>query len=122
MHHPAGHGVNPLLVAATHANQAQIQQLPNQAITLHVPVQDPQNIHHHRAHHQTPTNIKVVKAPEYFPDWKESSAAGMEEAAFLGAQVAAKVVFVVDQGSSKGFLTRVDYNEMGPAGIHECAM
>ena len=47
---------------------------------------------------------------------------GMEEAGFLGAQVAAKVIFIVDQGLSKGFLTRVEYNEMGPAGIHECSM
>ncbi|ERF71997.1 hypothetical protein EPUS_09363 [Endocarpon pusillum Z07020] len=133
MHHPAGHGVNPLLVAATHANQSQTQNLPTQqpASNLHVPgAQDQQNPHHHRGHNQTPTHIKVVKAPEYFPEWKESAAApagggagtGMEEATFLGAQVAAKVVFVVDQGISKGFLTRADYNELGPGGIHECAM
>jgi actin-related protein 9 len=122
MHHPAGHGVNPLLVAATHANQSQNQHLPNQPPNLHVPGQDQPNIHHHRGHNQTPTNIKLVKAPEYFPEWKDSSVAGMEEAGFLGAQVAAKVVFVVDQGISKGFLTRADYNEMGPGGIHECAM
>ncbi len=143
MHHPAGHGVNPLLVAATHANQSQTQNLPNPAAApsnLHVPgttqPQDPQNLllphhHHHRGHNQTPTHIKVVKPPEYFPEWRESAATaaagggagtGMEEATFLGAQVAAKVVFVVDQGISKGFLTRADYNEMGPAGIHECAM
>lgn len=138
MHHPAGHGVNPLLVAATHANQSQTQNLPNQApaSNLHVPgapAQDQQNLlHHHRGHNQTPTHIKVVKPPEYFPEWKESAAtaagggggagSGMEEAAFLGAQVAAKVVFVVDQGISKGFLTRADYNELGPGGIHECAM
>ena len=43
----------------------------------------------------------------------------MEEAAFLGAQVAAKVVFVVDAGLSKGFMTRTEYNEMGPGGIAE---
>lgn len=46
----------------------------------------------------------------------------MEEAGFLGAQVAAKVLFVVDGGISKGFLARVEYNDMGPAGIHDCAM
>lgn len=122
MHHPAGHGVNPLLVAATHANQSQSQHLPTQTPNLNIPNQDLLNVHHHRGHNQTPTNIKVVKAPDYFPEWKESGAAGMEEAAFLGAQVAAKVIFVVDQGISKGFLTRADYNEMGPAGIHECTM
>ena len=41
--------------------------------------------------------------PEYFPEWKEF---GMEEASFLGAQVAAKVVFVVDQRLSKGYMSR----------------
>ena len=54
--------------------------------------------------------------PEYFPEWKEF---GTEEAAFLGAQVAAKVVFVVDQGQSKGFMSRTEYNELGPQGVHE---
>jgi hypothetical protein len=32
---------------------------------------------------------------------------GFEEAVFLGAQVAAKVIFVQDQGVSNGFLSRV---------------
>ncbi len=57
--------------------------------------------------------------PEYFPEWKD---AGFDEAVFLGAQVAAKVVFVVDQGLSKGFMTRVEYNELGPQGIHESCL
>lgn len=61
----------------------------------------------------------MVKTPEYFPEWKEF---GFEEAIFLGAQVAAKVVFVVDQGLSKGFMTRQEYNETGPGGIHEVAL
>jgi actin-related protein 9 len=32
---------------------------------------------------------------------------GFEESVFLGAQVAAKVIFVQDQGVSSGFLSRV---------------
>jgi actin-related protein 9 len=44
---------------------------------------------------------------------------GHEEAGFLGAQVAAKVVFLVDGGASKGFMLRTEYNELGPQGIHE---
>jgi actin-related protein 9 len=82
------------------------------------------DMHHlsHKSHSQTPTSIKTVKTPEYFPEWRDPTVSGMEEAAFLGAQVAAKVIFIVDQGLSKGFLTRVEYNEMGPAGIHECSM
>lgn len=70
-------------------------------------------------HAQTPTSIKCAKMPEYFPEWKD---AGTEEAGFLGAQVAAKVVFVVDQGLSKGFMSRTEYNELGPIGVHECCL
>ena len=108
---------------------------------------------HHRStgHSQTPTSIKTLKPPEYFPEWKDQGGSsapaaagtggtnttgsassggrnaptslvsnrGMEEAVFLGAQIAAKVIFVLDQGLSKGFLSRVEYNEGGPAAIHE---
>lgn len=74
---------------------------------------------HQHGHSQTPASIKLLKIPEYFPEWKE---VGMEEASFLGAQVAAKVVFVVDQGLSKGYMSRTEYNDLGPQGIHESAM
>jgi len=119
MHNPAGHGVNPLLVAAT-KNMMQ----PNQHLQVpgQLPMMDPSMHHSHRGFSQTPTLIKTVKVPEYFPEWKDPNYSGMEEAAFLGAQVAAKVVYIVDQGNSKGFLTRSEYNDLGPAGIHECAM
>jgi actin-related protein 9 len=73
----------------------------------------------HSSHGQTPTNIKVVKPPEYFPEWKD---VGFDESAFLGAQVAAKVIFVVDQGQSKGYMTRPDYNDQGPQGIHDYSL
>ena len=63
--------------------------------------------------------MKFLKAPEYFPEWKD---VGMEEACFLGAQVAAKVIFVVDQGLSKGYMSRTEYNDLGPQGIHESCM
>jgi actin-related protein 9 len=56
----------------------------------------------------------VANPPGYFPEWKF-----YEEAVFLGSQVAAKVIFVVDQGSSKGFLSRVEFNEEGPNAIHQ---
>ncbi|KEF59369.1 uncharacterized protein A1O9_04213 [Exophiala aquamarina CBS 119918] len=117
-HHLGGHGVNPLLVAAT---KNMMQPNPH----LQVPAQlgaDPSLHQSHRGFSQSPTSIKTVKPPEYFPEWKDPSVSGMEEASFLGAQVAAKVVFIVDQGNSKGFLTRSEYNELGPTGIHDCAM
>jgi actin-related protein 9 len=73
----------------------------------------------HSGHSQSPSSIKLVKMPDYFPEWKE---AGFEEAGFLGAQIAAKVIFVVDQGQTKGYMTRADYNEMGPSGIHDISL
>lgn len=128
-HHPSG--VNPLLVAATKnmmlpGGGPQHLAIPGQ-FTGQLHPGNPQymeNMHSqsYRGISQTPTTMKTVKAPEYFPEWKNPSVAGMEDAAFLGAQVAAKVVFMVDQGMSKGFLTRSEYNELGPEGIHGCSM
>ncbi|KAJ5615326.1 hypothetical protein N7537_000440 [Penicillium hordei] len=135
MYHPAAPGVNPLLVAATHNNPG----IPG------TPSVDPSMLSHYRStgHSQTPTSVKTLKLPEYFPDFKDhgnsnapgasSGSAGgnpgapgtsqgghgMEEAVFLGAQMAAKVFFVVDQGLSKGYMSRVEYNESGPSAIHE---
>lgn len=128
MHHPAAHGVNPLLVAATHANNPALNSQSLSSQSLQVPTTPGDQNRDGGAHRgsgghgQTPTSVKVLKAPDYFPEWKEPGVSGMEEAAFLGAQVAAKVVFVVDQGLSKGFLTRMEYNELGPMGIHEYSL
>ncbi|KAI9374185.1 actin-domain-containing protein [Aspergillus egyptiacus] len=141
MHHPGAHGVNPLLVAATHSNNPAATNMPPGT-----PQMDP-SLSHHRStgHSQTPTSVRTVKPPEYFPEWKEQAAPnnpnqnasgppgpaapaaggshrGMEEAVFLGAQVASKVIFVLDQGLSKGFMSRVEYNENGPSAIHEYVM
>ncbi|KXL49599.1 hypothetical protein M433DRAFT_75029 [Acidomyces richmondensis BFW] len=100
--------VNPLLLAATTAQNPHLQ--PSAAFG---------HSHHHSmhaSHAQTPTSIKLAKIPEYFPEWKE---VGYEEATFLGAQVVSRVLFVVDAGASKGYMSRTDYNEQGPAGIHD---
>jgi actin-related protein 9 len=107
-HH--GQGVNPLLLAAT---TAQNPALHPSALALG---QQSQSSSVHSSHAQTPTSIKFAKIPEYFPEWKE---VGYDEATFLGAQVAARVLFIVDAGASKGYMSRTDYNEQGPAGIHE---
>ncbi|KAL7267415.1 Actin-like protein arp9 [Rhizina undulata] len=88
---------NPLLVAATTNNLNAGQNFA------------------HSGHSQAPAAVKIAKIPDYFPEWKD---AGFEEASFLGAQVVAKVLFVLDQGQSNGFMTRVEYNEVGPMGIH----
>jgi actin-related protein 9 len=122
-HHPAAHGVNPLLVAATHASQNQPGGNllhPSSADPLHQHPSTPQHQTHRSAGHaQTPTSIKTVKQPDYFPEWKDAAYSGFEEAAFLGAQEAAKVVFVIDQGATKGFMTRGEWNDIGPSGLHE---
>ncbi|KAF2145138.1 uncharacterized protein K452DRAFT_244816 [Aplosporella prunicola CBS 121167] len=107
-------GVNPLLIAATTAQNPHMLHagMPNSLVSL--------GSHNtHSSHGQTPTSIKTVKAPEYFPEWKE---VGMDEASFLGAQVAAKVVFIVDQGLGQGYMTRSDYNDQGPSGIREVCL
>ncbi|KAI5843585.1 actin-domain-containing protein [Tricharina praecox] len=101
---PPASGPNPLLVAAT---------------THHQQVQHHYHPERHSSHGQTPLSIKLAKMPDYFPEWKE---AGFDEAAFLGAQVAAKVVFVVDQGANRGFMSRVEYNELGPEGVTDVFM
>jgi actin-related protein 9 len=108
-----GSQVNPLLFAAT---AGQTQHLTPHG---HNPLMAGMSQNAHSSHGQTPTNIKVVKPPEYFPEWKD---VGFDESAFLGAQVAAKVIFVVDQGQSKGYMTRPDYNDQGPQGIHDYSL
>ncbi|KAJ5774872.1 hypothetical protein N7457_009768 [Penicillium paradoxum] len=137
MYHPAAHGVNPLLVAATHNNPGMPGGMPG------TPSMDPSMASHYRStgHSQTPTSVKTLKLPEYFPDFKDQGNSnapgassggagpnasgasqggrGMEEAIFLGAQMAAKVFFVLDQGLSKGYMSRAEYNESGPSAIHE---
>ncbi|KAI9803152.1 MAG: Actin-like protein arp9 (SWI/SNF complex component arp9) [Piccolia ochrophora] len=127
---PTSSHVNPLLLAATTASQH--HTAAGGAASATANMQNPPSTphhggsstagggthHHHHAHSshgQTPTSIKLTKPPEYFPEWKD---AGFDEAAFLGAQVAAKVVFIVDQGVSKGFMSRPEYNEMGPQAVH----
>ncbi|MCJ1384159.1 Actin-like protein arp9 (SWI/SNF complex component arp9) [Xylographa soralifera] len=113
-HH--GPGVNPLLLAATTASNPTLAP-PGAHQHLHSQLQMQQyHQQQHSSHGQSPTSIKVAKMPEYFSEWKD---VGTEEAAFLGAQVAAKVVFIVDQGLSKGFMSRSEYNDLGPQGIHE---
>ncbi|KAI9836081.1 MAG: hypothetical protein M1819_001695 [Sarea resinae] len=103
-------GVNPLLYAATTASN------PNLAASTSA---SHFGQHSHSSHAQTPTSVKIAKIPEYFSEWKD---AGYEEASFLGAQVAAKVIFVVDQGLNKGFMSRVEYNDLGPQGIHDSSL
>ncbi|GME25667.1 putative chromatin remodeling complex subunit protein [Neofusicoccum parvum] len=114
---PSSSGVNPLLYAATTAQNPQMMHA-SQGSTPG-PMSGMHSHNTHSSHGQSPTSIKLVKAPEYFPEWKE---VGMDEAMFLGAQVAAKVLFIVDQGLGQGYMTRTDYNDQGPSGIRDVCM
>jgi len=105
---PSASAVNPLLLAATTASNPALN--PNLSTSSNFGGHST----HHSSHSQSPTSIKAANPPGYFPEWKT-----FEESVFLGAQVAAKVVFVVDQGLSKGFLSRVEFNEEGPSAIHQ---
>ncbi|KAJ5771886.1 hypothetical protein N7520_002415 [Penicillium odoratum] len=130
MYHPAAPGVSQLLVNATHNQHGMV--IPG------TPGMDPNMPpSHHRStgHSQTPTSVKTLRLPEYFSDFKDqgntnapgastgpsatAGGHGPEEAGFLGAQMGAKVFFVLDQGLSKGYMSRVEYNESGPSAIHE---
>jgi actin-related protein 9 len=104
---PTASAVNPLLLAATTASHPALN--PNMSVTSYN-----SNVQAHSSHSQSPTNIRVASPPTYFPAWKS-----YEDAVFLGSQVAAKVIFVTDQGLSKGFLSRVEFNEEGPSAIHQ---
>ncbi|GAB7346591.1 hypothetical protein MBLNU457_5777t1 [Dothideomycetes sp. NU457] len=106
-----GSQVNPLLMAATTAQNPHLNPMQPG-----MPGQLPQMTH--SSHGQTPTSIKMAKIPEYFPEWKDF---GYEEASFLGAQVAAKVLFG-DNGVNKGYMLRSEYNESGPQAIHDCSI
>ncbi|KFY85026.1 hypothetical protein V500_08777 [Pseudogymnoascus sp. VKM F-4518 (FW-2643)] len=111
---PTGSGVNPLLLAATTASNPALN--PNVSIASSFGGGSSGS---HSSHGQTPTSMKIAKVPEYFPEFKNE---GFEECVFLGAQVAAKVIFVQDQGVSNGFMSRVQYNENGPSGIHDVGL
>ncbi|KIN07787.1 hypothetical protein OIDMADRAFT_186713 [Oidiodendron maius Zn] len=108
-HPPSASAVNPLLLAATTASNPALN--PNMSVTSYNTTQA------HSSHSQSPTNIKVANPPTYFPAWKS-----YEDVVFLGSQVAAKVIFVTDQGLSKGFLSRVEFNEEGPSAIHQVGL
>ncbi|KAI9893732.1 MAG: Actin-like protein arp9 (SWI/SNF complex component arp9) [Vezdaea aestivalis] len=112
-----GSGVNPLLLAATtasHAGQHPSTAGGGQSSGGGGPWSS-------SAHpHQTPMSIKHAKTPEYFPEWKE---VGMDGSAFLGAQMVARIVFFLDVNpGAKNFMTRAEYNEVGPSLIHECTL
>lgn len=106
-HH--GTGVNPLLLAATTASNPTLAP-PVQHNLLQAPQWQLQN----PLYPQTPTSITLLKMPDYFGEWKD---AGSEEVAMLGAQVAANVLFIAENGNTGLYMSRTDWNELGPKHI-----
>lgn len=134
-----GSGVNPLLLAATTAsNPALAQHLSAHAAPSTPPSRgtpQPALANASSAYggagggpagagavpvlRQHPICIRSPKMPEYFPEWKD---VGEAEVGFLGAQVAAKVGFLLDGaagGVNRSYVSRIDYNEGGPGVVHE---
>ncbi|KAL8725886.1 MAG: hypothetical protein Q9166_007083 [cf. Caloplaca sp. 2 TL-2023] len=122
-HH--GPGVNPLLAVAVTASNPGGLAPPAQHQHLHAQLALPQfqpqqqnqrSQHQHPGHGQTPTSIKMLQLPGHFPEWKD---AGPEEAAFIGAQLFAKIIYIQEYGQGE-FITRPDYNTFGPVVLHHC--
>ncbi|KAF4126766.1 actin-related protein 9 [Geosmithia morbida] len=110
-------GPNPLLQAATTANAA----AASTAVAVNAAGSEngasaaaaaPVATHHF--HSQTPTAIKTVALPTYLQEWSKN---GFEEAMFLGAQVASRIVFCLHsnmdaqsvEAQRMASLSRVDY-------------
>jgi actin-related protein 9 len=113
-------GVNPLLQAATTANSLGVAAGGGAASTgaggtpqAGSEAGGPSAATHH-FHSQTPTSIKTVGMPTYLQEWTKN---GFEEAMFLGAQVAARIVFCLHsnmdaqsiEAQRLASLNRVDY-------------
>lgn len=62
---------------------------------------------------QAPTVIKLAHIADHFPEWRQE---GWKYASFLGAQIAAKQSF---SGHAPMFVSRQDYNEIGPSACWE---
>ncbi|KAI4154680.1 MAG: hypothetical protein LQ340_001524 [Diploschistes diacapsis] len=105
-------GVNPLLVAATHASNPSLAPPGQQQYQQFGTPQGRSKEKH--VYPQTPTSIKYANPYDYLPEWREH---GFEEGAFFGAIMHAHGVFQYDVDNEKAYLTRTQYNADGPAAI-----
>lgn len=118
----AAQHLQPPLGTPAHAPQQQQQTPYSRPLPQFNPNPAPQSQSQGHPPSQTPAHLGTVRLPEYFSEWRDPLAEC--DAAFLGAQVAAKVIFLVDPAAGsgapgKGFMGRTDYNEQGPSGISE---
>lgn len=77
-----------------------------------------------------PTTVRFIRIPPHFSEWQTKDGAlalapaqtdkgCLEEAAFLGGQIVARVAFGDTHVSvSRHYVGRSDYNEVGPTAIH----
>ncbi|ODV88358.1 hypothetical protein CANCADRAFT_4491 [Tortispora caseinolytica NRRL Y-17796] len=71
--------------------------------------------YHDIGHGQVPTYMRLAKISEHFPEWKNYK---IEDTPFLGAQIAAKVIFgAAPTASDSLYVTRYSYNISGPRTI-----
>ncbi|KAL7666171.1 Actin-like protein ARP9 [[Candida] zeylanoides] len=69
---------------------------------------------------QVPTSIKMVKMPDYFPEWKKPKEKGgsWEDVYFLGGEIYAKQIFGGNSNQNgEMFIDAEVYEEKGPQGI-----
>ena len=69
---------------------------------------------------QVPTSVKMVKLPDYFPEWKKPKEKGCswEDVYFLGGEIYAKQIFGGNLNTNgEMFLDNAVYEEKGPSGI-----
>lgn len=102
---PTTSSVNPLLLTATTSNLGAAQAPGSNAGEA--------TSHGHSFHSQTPTSIKMALPPTYLGEWTKH---GFEEANFLGACIAGRVI-INQNNETDAYLTRVEYNQQGPRAV-----
>ncbi|CAH6719757.1 actin-like protein Arp9p [[Candida] jaroonii] len=72
---------------------------------------------------QVPNSIKLVKYPDYFPEWKKPKGGSWEDVYFLGGQIYAKQIFGGNSNANgELFVDGDNYEENGPEVIWSCTL
>ncbi|QFZ26243.1 putative actin-like protein [Clavispora lusitaniae] len=73
---------------------------------------------------QVPSSIKMVKLPDYFPEWKKPKDRGgsWADAYFLGAEIYAKQIFGANSNHGDSFIDTEIYEGRGPLAIWEVSI
>lgn len=79
----------------------------------------------HNAASQVPSSIKLIKHPEYFPEWKKPKEKGgsWSEVYFLGGQIYTKQIFGANSNyGGDSFIDTEIYEERGPQAIWDVCL